>query len=119
MKKLASVVLLGSVLLTGCEDANEIKEDAAKAKAEMQKTLGDAWDEVKDTTTEFKGESLDELLAESKKLGLDMYDDGKEVALDAWIESKEAAGELTEKTKQKAQELAEELREAREQDKDN
>ena len=77
MNKLASLVLLGCVALTGCEDASEAKKEAAEAKAEVKKALNDAWDEVKETSNQFKGESLDELLQESKKLGLDMYDDGQ------------------------------------------
>ena len=81
----------------------------------MQEKLGDAWNEVKETKHDLKNdESLNELLQQSKAMGLDIYDDGKEIAIDAWIKSKEAAGELTEKTKQKAQEIADEIEQARE-----
>ena len=115
MNKLAGLALLGTLItLTGCEDANEVKEDAKDKSAQMQEKLGDAWDDVKETTNDLKNdESLNELLEQSKAMGLDMYDDGKEIAVEAWVKSKEAAGELTEKTKQKAQEIADEIEQAR------
>ncbi|GEB71668.1 MULTISPECIES: hypothetical protein [Pseudoalteromonas] len=115
MNKLAGLALLGTLItLTGCEDAQEVKEDAKDKSAQMQEKLGDAWEDVKDKTNELKNdESLNELMQESKAMGLDMYDDGKEIAVDAWVKSKEAAGELTEKTKQKAHELAQEIEQAR------
>ena len=116
MNKLAGLALLGTLItLTGCEDAQEVQEDAKDKSAQMQEQLGDTWNDVKDKATELKNdESLNELLEQSKAMGLDMYDDGKEIAIDAWIKSKEAAGELTEKTKQKAQEIADEIEQARE-----
>jgi Skp family chaperone for outer membrane proteins len=116
MNKLAGLALLGTLItLTGCEDAKEVKEETKEKSAQMQEKLGDAWNEVKETTHDLKNdESLNELLQQSKAMSLDMYDDGKEIAIDAWIKSKEAAGELTEKTKQKAQEIADEIEQARE-----
>ena len=120
MNKLAGLALLGTLItLTGCEDAQEVKEDAKDKSAQMQEKLGDAWEDVKEKTNEFKNdESLNELLQESKAMGLDMYDDGKEIAVDAWVKSKEAAGELTEKTKQKARGLAQEIEQARQEHKE-
>ena len=90
MNKLAGLALLGTLItLTGCEDANEVKEDAKDKSAQMQEKLGDAWNDVKETTNDLKNdESLNELLEQSKAMGLDMYDDGKEIAVDAWIKSK-------------------------------
>lgn len=115
MNKLAGLALLGTLItLTACEDAKEIKEDAKDTGAQVQQELDKAWTKVKETTHEIKhDESLNQLLQQSKAMGLDMYDDGKEVAVDAWIKSKETAGELTEKTKQKAREIADEIEQAR------
>ncbi|MBQ4831882.1 hypothetical protein J8L70_01370 [Pseudoalteromonas sp. MMG010] len=121
MNKLAGLALIGTLItLTGCEDANEVKEEAKNTSAQMQEKLGDAWTGVKDKTNELMNdESFQSLVSESKELGLDMYDDGKEVAVEAWIKSKEAAGELSEKTKQQARELAQQIEDAREQHQDN
>jgi Skp family chaperone for outer membrane proteins len=121
MNKLAGLALLGTLItLTGCEDANEVKEDAKKTSAQVQEKLGDAWTDVKDKTNELiNDESFQNLLSESKEMGLDMYDDGKDVAVEAWIKSKEAAGELSEKTKQKAREIAQEIEDAREEHNEN
>ncbi|WP_372760924.1 hypothetical protein [Pseudoalteromonas sp.] len=116
MNKLAGLALLGTLItLTACEDAKEVKAEAKDAGAQVKQELDNAWEKVKETTHEIKhDESLNELLQQSKAMGLDMYDNGKEVAVDAWIKSKEAAGELTDKTKQKAREIAAEIEQARE-----
>ena len=89
---------------------SKVVEPYAEALIDLAKSSGT----VKETTNDLKNdESLNELLEQSKAMGLDMYDDGKDIAVEAWVKSKEAAGELTEKAKQKAQEIADEMEQAR------
>ena len=73
MNKLASLVLLGCIALTGCDDAEQAKKDASEAKEEVKQALNDAWSDVKDATNEFNDDSLQELLEESKKMGSQIF----------------------------------------------
>ena len=55
MKKLAGLALLGTLItLTGCEDANEVKQDAKETSAQVKEKLDETWNEVKEKTNELK-----------------------------------------------------------------
>ena len=57
MKKLAGLALLGTLItLTGCEDANEVKQDAKQTSAEVKEKLNETWNDVKEKTNELKND---------------------------------------------------------------
>jgi len=106
----SSFILLTSLLLIGCEEKEEIKQEAT----EVKQTLTQAWQDAKETGKEFKDESLTELIDETKALGNTLATEGKALSKDLVEQGKEMASDASKGAKKAADELAKKIKEQRE-----
>jgi len=121
----SSFVLMTSLLLVGCEEKEEIKQDATEVKQDVKQALSEAWQDAKETGKEFKDESLTQLIDETKALGhtlategkalsKDLVEDSKEFSKDLVEQGKEMASDATDEAKKAADELAKKIKAQRE-----
>ncbi|MFC0116544.1 hypothetical protein [Pseudoalteromonas xiamenensis] len=118
------VVVSSALVLTACEDANEVKESAQKAQTSVKEAWNDAVAEVKSKKDEWNSQSINDMVKEAKELAAeatsegqdnlsDLLEESRKLALEAWDESKDEAGELSEEAKEKLTELQAKIAEAK------
>jgi hypothetical protein len=121
----SSFVLMTSLLLVGCEEKEEIKQETTEVKQDVKQALSEAWQDAKESGKEFKDESLTQLIDETKALGhtlategkalsKDLVEDSKEFSKDLVEQGKEMASDATDEAKKAADELAKKIKAQRE-----
>ncbi|MFC3031713.1 hypothetical protein ACFOEE_04170 [Pseudoalteromonas fenneropenaei] len=110
------IMMMSALVLTACEDAKEVKEQAVSTEAKVKQAWQEAVDEVKAHSENWNDKSVQKLLDDAKSLANNAATEGqdklsellaesRELAEDAWQESQHQAGELSEEAQEKLAEL--------------